>query len=94
MSQPRSSLVFKFASEDWEFELIHRLNYRTFVEEIPQHKASPTHRLVDKFHAEAMAQGGTDLGAPGPRPHYGPTYYAAFIADPDGYKLEAVHQQK
>ncbi|MGC3958223.1 MAG: aminotransferase class V-fold PLP-dependent enzyme [Verrucomicrobiota bacterium] len=52
MSQPRSSLVFKFASEDWEFELIHRLNYRTFVEEIPQHQASPTHRLVDKFHAE------------------------------------------
>ena len=45
-------LVFKFASEDWEFEQIHRLNYRTFVEEIPQHHASPTHRLVDKFHAE------------------------------------------
>lgn len=52
MSATRSPLVFKFASEDWEFEQIHRLNYRTFVEEIPQHKASPTHRLVDKFHAE------------------------------------------
>lgn len=52
MSDTRSPLVFKFASEDWEFEQIHRLNYRTFVEEIPQHKASPTHRLVDKFHAE------------------------------------------
>ena len=52
MSKSRSPLVFKFASEDWEFELIHRLNYRTFVEEIPQHQASPTHRLVDKFHAE------------------------------------------
>jgi aspartate aminotransferase-like enzyme len=48
----RSPLVFKIASEDWEFEQIHRLNYRTFVEEIPQHQASPTHRLVDKFHAE------------------------------------------
>jgi len=45
-------LVFKFASEDWEFAQIHRLNYRTFVEEIPQHQASPTQRLVDKFHAE------------------------------------------
>jgi len=45
-------LVFKFASEDWEFEQIHRLNYKTFVEEIPQHQASPTQRLVDKFHAE------------------------------------------
>ncbi|HYG36324.1 MAG TPA: GNAT family N-acyltransferase [Clostridia bacterium] len=48
----RPPLVFKFANEDWEFEQIHRLNYRTFVEEIPQHQASPTHRLVDKFHAE------------------------------------------
>jgi aspartate aminotransferase-like enzyme len=45
-------LVFKFASEDWEFEQIHRLNYKTFVEEIPQHQASPAQRLVDKFHAE------------------------------------------
>lgn len=45
-------LIFKFASEDWEFEEIHRLNYRTFVQEIPQHEPSPTHRLVDKFHAE------------------------------------------
>jgi hypothetical protein len=52
MSPKRSPLIFKFASEDWEFEQIHRLNYRTFVEEIPQHHASPTHRLVDKFHAE------------------------------------------
>src|SRR6266404_3590312 len=48
----RPPLVFKFASEDWEFELIHRLNYKTFVEEIPQHHASPAQRLVDKFHGE------------------------------------------
>src|SRR5438093_2939727 len=48
----RPPLVFKFATEDWEFELIHRLNYKTFVEEIPQHQASPAQRLVDKFHAE------------------------------------------
>jgi aspartate aminotransferase-like enzyme len=45
-------LVFKVATEDWEFEQVHRLNYRTFVEEIPQHQASPTQRLVDKFHTE------------------------------------------
>jgi aspartate aminotransferase-like enzyme len=45
-------LVFKTATEDWEFEAIHRLNYRTFVEEIPQHRPSPAARLVDKFHAE------------------------------------------
>src|SRR5882724_762444 len=48
----RPPLVFKFASEDWEFEQIHRLNYKTFVEEIPQHHASPAQRLVDKFHGE------------------------------------------
>jgi len=48
----RPPLVFKTASEDWEFEAIHRLNYKTFVEEIPQHRASPSHRLVDKFNAE------------------------------------------
>src|SRR3989440_5408167 len=48
----RAPLVFKVATEDWEFEQIHRLNYKTFVEEIPQHHASPTERLVDKFHAE------------------------------------------
>ena len=48
----RPPLVFKFASEDWEFEQIHRLNYRTFVKEIPQHHTSPSHRLVDKFHPE------------------------------------------
>jgi catechol 2,3-dioxygenase-like lactoylglutathione lyase family enzyme len=46
---------------------------------------------VDRFHAEALAHGGTDLGPPGPRPQYGPGYYAAFVLDPDGHKLEAVH---
>ena len=48
----RVPLAFKVASEDWEFDQIHRLNYKTFVEEIPQHEASPSQRLVDKFHAE------------------------------------------
>jgi catechol 2,3-dioxygenase-like lactoylglutathione lyase family enzyme len=47
---------------------------------------------VDRFHAAALACGGTDEGAPGPRPHYGPSYYAAFVRDPDGHKLEAVFQ--
>ena len=47
---------------------------------------------VDRFHAEALRNGGNDAGAPGPRPHYGATYYAAFVHDPDGHKLEAVFQ--
>lgn len=47
---------------------------------------------VDRFHAAALAMGGSDLGPPGPRPHYGASYYAAFVADPEGHKLEAVYQ--
>ena len=46
------SYQFKIATEDWEFEQIHRLNYATFVEEIPQHLANPVQALVDKFHHE------------------------------------------
>lgn len=52
MTTPATDLVFKIASEDWEFEQIHRLNYRTFVEEIPQHAPNPEGKLVDRFHAE------------------------------------------
>lgn len=47
---------------------------------------------VDRFHAAALAHGGKDAGAPGLRPHYGAQYYAAFVTDPDGHRLEAVHQ--
>jgi hypothetical protein len=43
---------FKIATETAEFEQIHRLNYRTFVEEIPQHAANAESSLVDKFHEE------------------------------------------
>jgi aspartate aminotransferase-like enzyme len=46
------ALQFKVATQEWEFEQVHQLNYRTFVEEIPQHQPSTTPRLVDKFHAE------------------------------------------
>jgi len=45
-------LQFKIATEEWEFEQIHELNYRTFVEEIPQHQPAEQPRLVDKFHEE------------------------------------------
>jgi catechol 2,3-dioxygenase-like lactoylglutathione lyase family enzyme len=45
---------------------------------------------VTAFHEAALAAGGKDNGAPGPRPHYHPGYYAAFIHDPDGYNIEAV----
>jgi catechol 2,3-dioxygenase-like lactoylglutathione lyase family enzyme len=45
---------------------------------------------VDRFHAAGLAAGGTDNGAPGLRVGYGPTYYAAFLLDPDGNNVEAV----
>jgi aspartate aminotransferase-like enzyme/GNAT superfamily N-acetyltransferase len=45
-------LRFKVADEPAEFEAIHHLNYQTFVEEIPQHPADDSRRLVDRFHAE------------------------------------------
>jgi aspartate aminotransferase-like enzyme/GNAT superfamily N-acetyltransferase len=47
-----SRFKFKIAEQEAEFEAIHSLNYRTFVEEIPQHPANPERRLVDAFHAE------------------------------------------
>jgi catechol 2,3-dioxygenase-like lactoylglutathione lyase family enzyme len=46
--------------------------------------------LVDAFHAAALAAGGSDNGAPGPRPIYHPGYYGAFVLDPDGNNVEAV----
>ncbi|HEY1364904.1 MAG TPA: VOC family protein [Xanthobacteraceae bacterium] len=46
--------------------------------------------LVDAFHAAAIAAGGSCDGAPGPRPQHGVGYYAAFIRDLDGNRIEAV----
>ncbi|MFA9407852.1 MAG: GNAT family N-acetyltransferase [Candidatus Dadabacteria bacterium] len=48
----KTKLEFKIATEDWEFELINELNYKTFVEEIPQHKENEDRALLDKFHSE------------------------------------------
>jgi catechol 2,3-dioxygenase-like lactoylglutathione lyase family enzyme len=53
--------------------------------------AADTREQVDAFHAAALAAGGTDNGAPGPRPEYSAGYYGAFVLDPDGYNVEAVH---
>jgi len=47
-------------------------------------------KMVDAFHAAALANGGTDDGKPGLRPQHGEGYYAAFIRDPDGNCIEAV----
>jgi catechol 2,3-dioxygenase-like lactoylglutathione lyase family enzyme len=51
--------------------------------------AAPSAAAVDAFHAAALQAGGQDNGAPGLRPIYSDDYYAAFIVDPDGYRIEA-----
>lgn len=51
--------------------------------------AAPTPHSVDHFHVAAISGGGRDNGKPGLRADYGQGYYAAFVIDPDGYRIEA-----
>src|SRR5262245_54345468 len=50
---------------------------------------APSRTSVDKFHAAAVKSGGKDNGKPGLREDYGPHYYAAFVIDPAGFRIEA-----
>ena len=52
--------------------------------------AAADRATVDAFHAAALEAGGTDNGAPGVRELYHPTYYGAYVLDPDGNNVEAV----
>ncbi|MEK7269759.1 MAG: VOC family protein [Planctomycetota bacterium] len=56
--------------------------------------AAPDRAGVDAFHSAALGAGGTDAGPPGVRLHYDPGYYAAFVIDPDGYRVEAVVHER
>jgi catechol 2,3-dioxygenase-like lactoylglutathione lyase family enzyme len=51
---------------------------------------APDHAAIKKFHAEGLKGGGRDNGGAGPRADYSPTYFAAFLIDPDGNNVEAV----
>ena len=53
---------------------------------------APSHELVDAFHRAAIDAGYRDNGAPGERAAYHPGYYGAFVLDPDGHNIEAVHR--
>jgi catechol 2,3-dioxygenase-like lactoylglutathione lyase family enzyme len=55
---------------------------------------APNRAAVDAFHSAAIAAGGADEGAPGLRPQCGDGYYAAFVRDLDGYRLEAVVHER
>lgn len=54
---------------------------------------APTRESVNTFHAAALAAGGRDNGAPGLRADYGENYYAAYVVDPDGYRIEAYYSR-
>jgi len=51
---------------------------------------APDHAAISKFHSEGIKAGGRDNGEPGARKDYSPTYFAAFLIDPDGNNVEAV----
>ena len=51
---------------------------------------APDSRAVDAFHDAGLQAGGASYGAPGPRPEYTAGYYAAFVRDPEGNRIEAV----
>ena len=52
--------------------------------------AAPSREAVEAFYRSALKFGGTDNGGSGLHPEYGDSYFAAFVFDPDGYRIEAV----
>jgi catechol 2,3-dioxygenase-like lactoylglutathione lyase family enzyme len=56
--------------------------------------AAASRKSVDAFHAGGLAAGGRDNGRPGLRSDYGAGYYAAYLIDPDGYRIEAYFAEK
>lgn len=56
--------------------------------------SAPNKASVDSFHAAGLASGGRDNGRPGLRADYGAGYYAAYLVDPDGYRIEAYFADK
>jgi catechol 2,3-dioxygenase-like lactoylglutathione lyase family enzyme len=72
------------------------INARSGIERVSEDSGmhiclrAPDTASVDAFHTAALKAGGTSDGAPGLRPEYHRTYYAAFIRDPDGNRIEAV----
>jgi len=66
--------------------------FQTADKPAPLHLAftAETRQQVEAFHRAALEAGGKDNGAPGLRPHYHASYFAAFVIGPDGHNLEAV----
>jgi len=72
--------------------------YRCTGEFVPDNRhwcfRAKSRAAVRAFYQAALANGGSDDGAPGLRPHYHPDYYGAFVRDPDGNRIEAVTHQR
>jgi catechol 2,3-dioxygenase-like lactoylglutathione lyase family enzyme len=72
------------------------INLRSAMQEVPADSGAHvcfrarSTDMIDAFHAAALKAGGSDDGAPGLRPQHGEGYYATFIRDPDGNRIEAV----
>ncbi|KAI3391366.1 hypothetical protein diail_7475 [Diaporthe ilicicola] len=82
---------------DAENELLNVFEYRHASAPGPgSHIAFNTdsRAVVDQFYEAAVRNGGKSNGAPGVRPHYGRSYYAAFVIDPDGWRVEVVCKEK
>lgn len=81
-----------FGKKYSEFWLNHRPAMAQVAADTGGHVAlrATSREAVNAFHAAALANGGTSDGAPALRPQHGEGYYAAFIRDPDGNKIEAV----
>jgi len=88
-SRPETVAFGKAYAEFW---LNHRSNMTLVAADAGAHTAlrASSRDAVDAFHAAALGAGGTSGGAPGLRPQHGEGYYAAFIHDADGNKIEAV----
>jgi catechol 2,3-dioxygenase-like lactoylglutathione lyase family enzyme len=55
---------------------------------------APSQEAATAFHRAALAHGGRDNGGVGLHPEHGPNYFAAFVVDPDGYRIEAVLDER
>ncbi len=77
---------------EWhDFSLVEASDGRQVTEGLHVGFAAPSRAHVDAFWHAGRASGLPDAGAPGERPHYKPDYYGAFLLDPDGNSIEAVH---
>ena len=78
-----------FGRDSWEFGI---LAMAAPIQTIHLAFTASSRQAVDDFFSAAIAAGAVSKGAPGLRPDYSPTYYAAFVIDPDGHNVEAVHR--